>query len=55
MHNFHLFICQLYRVNTKGQIGFGERCIEAPNGDTLHIQYCDVQPTGPWDYDEVRF
>ncbi|XP_046343077.1 N-acetylgalactosaminyltransferase 7-like isoform X1 [Haliotis rufescens] len=46
---------QLYRLNTKGQIGYGERCIESPNGDTLHIHYCDVQPTGPWDYDENSY
>ncbi|XP_025103405.1 N-acetylgalactosaminyltransferase 7-like isoform X2 [Pomacea canaliculata] len=43
---------QLFRINTKGQIGLGERCIEAQNGDTLHIRYCEVQPVGPWDYNE---
>lgn len=43
---------QLFRINTKGQIGVGERCIESPNGNTLHVAYCDVQPVGPWDYDE---
>ncbi|XP_041352821.1 N-acetylgalactosaminyltransferase 7-like [Gigantopelta aegis] len=43
---------QLFRINTKGQIGYGERCIESDNGDTLHIHFCDVQPTGPWNYDE---
>ncbi|KAL8619999.1 hypothetical protein ACOMHN_015281 [Nucella lapillus] len=42
---------QLFRINTKGQIGVGERCILAPNGDTLHIQNCELEPTGPWDYD----
>ncbi|XP_070180117.1 N-acetylgalactosaminyltransferase 7-like isoform X2 [Littorina saxatilis] len=42
---------QLYRINTKGQIGLGERCIDSPNGDTLHIRYCEVQPTGPWEFD----
>ncbi|XP_076463576.1 N-acetylgalactosaminyltransferase 7-like isoform X2 [Babylonia areolata] len=44
---------QLYRINTKGQLGLGERCLEAPGGDTLHIRYCEVQPTGPWDFDKA--
>lgn len=49
-----IFLFQLFRINTKGQIGVGERCIESPNGNTLHVAYCDVQPVGPWDYDEVN-
>ncbi|XP_076441761.1 N-acetylgalactosaminyltransferase 7-like [Babylonia areolata] len=44
---------QLFRINTKGQIGVGERCLEAPNGDTLHIAYCEIEPTGPWGFDDV--
>ena len=44
---------QLFRINTQGQLGLGERCIQSPNGDTLHVQYCDIQPTGPWEFDEV--
>ncbi|KAL8619562.1 hypothetical protein ACOMHN_019618 [Nucella lapillus] len=43
---------QLYRLNTKGQLGLGERCLDSPNGDTLQIRYCEVQPTGPWDFDK---
>nr|KAG5700904.1 hypothetical protein BaRGS_012311 [Batillaria attramentaria] len=38
----------------KARIGLGERCIDAPNGDTLHIRYCEVQPTGPWEFDEFQ-
>ncbi|KAK3092658.1 hypothetical protein FSP39_005536 [Pinctada imbricata] len=44
---------QLFRINTKGQIGVGERCIESRNGNTLHVSFCDVQPTGPWEFDEL--
>lgn len=43
---------QLFRLNTKGQIGVGERCIKASGGSTLHLHFCDVQPTGPWSWDE---
>ena len=43
----------MFRLNTKGQIGVGERCIKATGGSTLHLQFCDVQPTGPWSWDEV--
>lgn len=43
---------QMFRLNTKGQIGVGERCIKATGGSTLHLQFCDVQPTGPWSWDE---
>ena len=56
-HNYHtlcsILIFQMYRLNAKGQIGVGERCIEAPSGDTLHMSFCDTQPTGPWDWNEV--
>lgn len=48
----HLGGNQLFRLNVKGQLAVGERCIDAVNGDTLHVQFCDVQPTGPWSWDE---
>ena len=49
------FICylQMYRLNVKGQLAVGERCIESPSGDSLHLSFCDTQPTGPWFWDEV--
>ncbi|ESO86827.1 hypothetical protein LOTGIDRAFT_194702 [Lottia gigantea] len=43
---------QMFRLNTKGQLALGERCLEAKYKDTIHVSYCDVEPTGPWDYDE---
>ncbi|XP_005100984.1 N-acetylgalactosaminyltransferase 7 isoform X2 [Aplysia californica] len=47
----HLF--QLFRINTKGQLGLGERCIMEQNRDTLHIHVCDTQPEGPWEFDKA--
>ena len=44
---------QLFRLNTKGQIGHGERCVKAQGAETLHITTCDRQPVGPWEWDEV--
>lgn len=44
----------MFRLNVKGQLGVGERCIEAPSGDTLHMSFCDTQPEGPWQWDEVK-
>lgn len=44
---------QLYRLNEEGQIGTGEWCLKSENGDTIHIRRCDVQPTGPWKWDDV--
>ena len=45
---------QYYRLNEKGQIGTGEWCLKSENGDTIHIRRCDIQPTGPWQWEEVR-
>ncbi|KAK3591806.1 hypothetical protein CHS0354_007658 [Potamilus streckersoni] len=50
-HCHHFGGNQLFRLNVKGQFAVGERCIESPGGDTLHIHFCDTQPEGPWDYD----
>lgn len=44
---------QIYRLNTKGQIAMGEWCIKSLDSGTLHLRQCDVQPTGPWRWDEV--
>uniref|UniRef100_A0A2C9JJC3 Polypeptide N-acetylgalactosaminyltransferase n=1 Tax=Biomphalaria glabrata TaxID=6526 RepID=A0A2C9JJC3_BIOGL len=43
---------QLFRINEKGQLGLGERCIMDENQDTLHIRYCDIQPEGPWEFNK---
>ncbi|KAK7105098.1 N-acetylgalactosaminyltransferase 7-like [Littorina saxatilis] len=43
---------QYYRLNEKGQIGTGEWCLRTENGDTIHIRRCDVEPAGPWKWDE---
>lgn len=44
---------QLFRINAKGQIALGERCITERAHDTLHITTCDIQPTGPWEFDKA--
>lgn len=49
-----LFCVKLFRVNAGGQIGYGERCVDTRGGSTLHITFCPVEPSGPWDYDKVR-
>jgi len=43
---------QLYRLNVKGQLATGERCVDA-NKNGIRIIYCPVEPTGPWEYDKV--
>ncbi|XP_059173884.1 N-acetylgalactosaminyltransferase 7-like [Physella acuta] len=43
---------QMFRLNVKGQIGIGERCILAQNSGKLFLTYCNTQPTGPWEWDE---
>ncbi|CAL1530402.1 unnamed protein product [Lymnaea stagnalis] len=45
---------QLFRLNRKGQLSLGERCILDENQDTLHIRVCDIQPEGPWEYNKVH-
>ena len=51
--SLHMCYLQMYRLNVKGQLAVGERCIESPSGDSLHLSFCDTQPTGPWFWDEV--
>ena len=43
---------QMFRLNAKGQIGVGERCIEK-RGKNLEVVYCPVKPEGVWQYDTV--
>lgn len=39
---------QLFRLNAQGQIAYGEQCIEPRGGNTIHVIYCPVSPSGPW-------
>jgi len=43
---------QLLRLNTKGQLASGERCLVARGGH-IEITVCPTQPTGEWEYLEV--
>lgn len=41
------------RLNAKGQLGVGERCIEA-DGQGVKYAFCRLGTAdGPWQYDEV--
>lgn len=43
---------QLFRLNAKGQLGVGERCIEASRS-SMTLVYCKLgRVDGPWRYDE---
>ena len=42
---------QLFRLNAQGQLGVGERCIEATR-DSMTLAYCKLgKVDGPWSYD----
>lgn len=43
---------QLLRLNTKGQLASGERCL-VPRGGHVQIIVCPTEPTGDWEYLEV--
>lgn len=44
---------QLFRLNAKGQLGLGERCIDG-NANGLKVHYCKLGTVdGPWSYKEV--
>lgn len=44
---------QLFRLNSRGQLGVGERCVDA-NRDKMTLIYCKLGTVdGPWTYDEV--
>lgn len=43
---------QLIRLNAKGQLGIGERCVEA-DGQGVKLAFCRLGTVdGPWQYDE---
>ena len=43
---------QLFRLNEKGQLGVGERCIDVKNG-VMTLIYCKLGTVdGPWEYDD---
>ncbi|CAG2182105.1 unnamed protein product, partial [Oppiella nova] len=43
---------QLFRLNQKGQLGLGERCVDA-NRDKMTLIYCKLGTVdGPWSYDK---
>jgi polypeptide N-acetylgalactosaminyltransferase len=43
---------QLFRLNVKGQLGVGERCVEASK-TSMNLIYCKLgKVEGPWRYDE---
>lgn len=48
-----MFYFQLIRLNSKGQLGVGERCVEA-DGLGVKLVFCRQGTVdGPWQYDEV--
>lgn len=52
---FFLCIKQLIRLNAEGQLGVGERCIDA-DGQGIKLIFCHLGTVnGPWEYDEVSF
>lgn len=43
---------QLFRLNAEGQLGVGERCIDA-DSEAVKLMYCSLGTVdGPWKYDE---
>lgn len=54
--NYDLYssIFQLIRLNAKGQLGVGERCISADSQGVKFV-FCRLGTVdGPWQYDEVN-
>lgn len=50
-----IIFLQLMRLNAKGQLGVGERCIDADSSGVKLI-FCRLGTVdGPWQYDEVSF
>ncbi|KAF4517123.1 hypothetical protein B566_EDAN008882 [Ephemera danica] len=46
---------QLVRLNSKGQIGIGERCVEA-DSQGIKLVFCPLgSVSGPWQYDENKY
>lgn len=51
----HIKFFQLIRLNAKGQLGVGERCIEADK-QGIKLVFCPLGSVeGPWQYEEVEF
>lgn len=47
---------QLFRLNEEGQLGLGERCIDANNDGSVSVHYCKLGTVdGPWTYNLVSF
>lgn len=50
---FYLICLQLFRLNTKGQLGVGERCIAADR-QNVKLVVCPLGTVdGPWQYESV--
>lgn len=50
---FDACIFQLFRLNAKGQLGNGERCVEADK-QAVKLVFCRLGTVdGPWQYDPV--
>lgn len=48
-----LLLTQLVRLNAQGQIGIGERCVDADKS-SVKLIFCPLgKVDGPWDHDEV--
>jgi len=43
---------QLFRLNTKGQLASGERCL-IPKGNHVQVTVCPTDPSGHWEYLDV--
>ena len=43
---------QLLRLNSKGQLAVGERCLEVI-AQKMKVVVCPINPSGPWSYDSV--
>lgn len=54
----YIFLCfslQLVRLNAKGQLAIGERCVDA-DSQGIKLVFCKLGTVnGPWEYDEVCF
>ena len=50
----YLFSWQLFRLNSAGQLGVGERCVNA-DSQGVKLVVCRLGTVdGPWEYDEVK-
>ncbi len=50
---FFFLVAQLFRLNAAGQLGVGERCVNA-DSQGVKLVVCRLGTVdGPWQYDEV--